>query len=158
MTHAKRSRLVGSFVMGLGLLAAAGPPAHAQGWGARGGRDGGPLLGFPLHTLNLTSDQQSQVQTIVATSRSTSRPILDQLRQARTALADTLLATPSADVSAQLATINGLRSQLLQIRAQTAAQVLSVLTPDQLTRAAQVKAQLAQLRSQMRMLLAPPSP
>ena len=68
------------------------------------------------------------------------------------------MASPSADVSAQLTVINGLRSQLLQNRVQTMAQVLAILTPDQLAQAVQLKAQLSQLRTQMRQLLGPTPP
>jgi len=67
-------------------------------------------------------------------------------------LGDALLASPTADVSAQIATINGLRGQLLQNRAQTTAQVLAMLNPDQLSKAAQIRTQKAQLREQMRQL------
>jgi hypothetical protein len=85
-------------------------------------------------------------------------PLMQQLRQAESVLGDALLASPAADVSAQLATINGLRSQLLQARAHATAQVLSMLTPDQLSKAAQVRAQLGQLRAQMWQLMAPAQP
>jgi hypothetical protein len=98
------------------------------------------------------------VDTLVANSRATAQPIAQQLRQAESALADALLASPAADQSAALATINGLRAQLFQNRVQTTAQVLGVLRPDQLAQAAQVRAQLNQLRGQLRQLMAPPKP
>ena len=152
MTGVKFSRAVSVVVTGLVLLAASAGPARAE---RRGYEGGGLMLGVPLRSLNLTSDQQAQVQSILSASRAANRPILSELRQAHSALADALLASPSADVSSQLASINGLRAQLLQNGAKTTQQLLAVLTPDQLTKASQVKSQLSQLRGQMHQLLSP---
>jgi Spy/CpxP family protein refolding chaperone len=159
MTNARRARIIGSVIAaGVMLLMAGVGPASGQGWGHGAGPDGGVWLGVPLRVLNLTADQQTQVRAILSAARTSARPTLQQLQQAQSALIDTLLASPSADVSTQLVVINGLRSQLLQSRAQVMAQVLGVLTADQLARAAQVKTQLSQLRSQMRQLIAPAQP
>ncbi len=156
MTGTKRSRTVWYLTMTVALLAVSVAPASAQGWRHHGGGWGdGPLLGVPLRTLNLTADQWSQVKSILSSSHSANRSIIQQLRQAQSDLADKLLASPTVDVSSQLALINGLRSQLLQNSATATAQVLGVLTPDQLAKAAQVRSQLKQLRSQFHQLLAP---
>jgi Spy/CpxP family protein refolding chaperone len=143
---------------GVLLIAVSAVPANAQGPGHPGGRGGGLLLGVPLRALSLTPDQRTQVMTLLSAARTAARPIVQQLHQAQNALADALLASPSADVSAQLTVINGLRNQLLQSRVQTTAQVLAILTPDQLAQAVQLKAQLSQLRTQMRQLLGPTPP
>jgi Spy/CpxP family protein refolding chaperone len=154
----KIARIAGGIMAAIVLIAVGAGPASAHGFGYGGGWGGAPLVGVPLHSLNLTPDQRTQVMTIMANARSTTRPLVQQLQQAQSSMADALLASPSADVSAQLQAINGLRSQLLQSRVQTTAQVLAVLTPDQLAQAAQIKAQLAQLRSQRRQLLSPAQP
>ena len=156
MPGSKVARIAGGIMAAIVLIAVGAGPASAHG--SRGGWGGGPMLGVPLQALNLTTDQRTQVMTIMSNARGTAQPLMQQLQQARSSLADALLASPSADVSAQLQTINGLRSQLLQTRAQTTAQVLAVLTPDQLAQAAQIRAQLAQLRSQRRQLLSPAQP
>ena len=155
MSGTTTSRLVWGFITAVALLAVCAQPAGAQWRGRGGGWDGGLMLGVPLRALNLTADQQAQVQSILSSHRTSTRPIVQQLMQAQNALTDTLLASPSADVSSQLAVISGLRSQLLQGRAQATAQVLGVLTPDQRTQAVQIKAQMTQLRTQMRQLVAP---
>jgi Spy/CpxP family protein refolding chaperone len=157
MTVTRTSRIVWSFVTVGVLLAVAVGPAEAQARRHWGGWGDGLLLGIPLRALSLTPDQQTQVKSILSASRTTSRPIIQQLRQAQSALADKLLASPSADVSAQLAAINGFRTQLLQNSSATTAQVLGVLTPDQLAKAAQVRSQLKQLRTQIQQILAPNS-
>ncbi len=158
MTGRQTSRILWGVVAGLALLVASSGVGQAQerAWGRHAG--GGPLLGVPLRALNLTPDQQTQVRSILSTSFTSARSLFQQLRQAQDALGDALLASPSADVSAQLAKIDGLRSQLLQSRAQATAQVLALLTPDQLAKAAQIRTELRQLRSQMRQLVAPGQP
>src|SRR5262249_2415647 len=152
-------RIIGSAVAGLALLVATTGLAQAQEsgrWG-HGGGGGGPLLGVPLRALNLTPDQQTQVHSIFSAAWATARPLMQQLQQAPPAVGDALAAPPSADVSAQLATINGLRGQLLQNRVQTTAQILALLRPDQLSQAAQIRTQMGQLRGQMRQLMGAPT-
>jgi Spy/CpxP family protein refolding chaperone len=127
------SRIIWGAAAGLALLAATAGPGQAQErghWG-HGGGGGGPLLGVPLKSLSLTPDQQTQAHSIFSASYATARPLMRQLRDAEKALGDALLASPTADVSTQIATINGLRGRLLQNRAQTTAQVLAMLQPDQ---------------------------
>ena len=162
---AKR-RMMWSTVTGVLLLAAWAVPVGAQadgpshGRGPRGGWGGGLMLGVPLHSLNLTPDQQTQAQSILSTYRSSARPIIQQLRQAQSGLGDRLLAPgqlPAADLQSQLQQIGQLRTQLLQLSAQATLEVRSLLTPDQLSAAAQTKDKLRDLRSQMRQLLAPGS-
>jgi Spy/CpxP family protein refolding chaperone len=158
MLGSRVAQIVSRVMTGVLLIAVSAVPANAQGPGHPGGRGGGLLLGVPLRALSLTPDQRTQVMTLLSAARTAARPIVQQLHQAQNALADALLASPSADVSAQLTVINGLRSQLLQSRVQTTAQVLAILTPDQLAQAVQLKAQLSQLRTQMRQLLGPTPP
>ena len=111
------------------LLAVTVGSASAQDWGqgGGGGHGGGSRMGVPLRALNLTPDQQTQVQAILTNARATARPIAMQLRQAQGTLTDTLLATPAADVSGQVTAINRLQAQLFQNRVQTRAQVLALL-------------------------------
>jgi len=158
--------MVWSAVTGVLLLAAWVVPVGAQadgpfhGRGPRGGWGGGLMLGVPLHSLNLTPDQQTQAQSILSTYRSSARPIIQQLRQAQSGLGDKLLAPgqlQAADLQSQLQQIGQLRTQLLQLSAQATLEVRSLLTPDQLSAAAQTKDKLRDLRSQMRQLLAPGS-
>jgi Spy/CpxP family protein refolding chaperone len=142
------------------LLAMTVGSGSAQDWGQGGGgwHGGGSRMGVPLRALNLTPDQETQVQAILTNARATARPIAMQLRQAQGTLTDTLLATPAADVSGQVTAINGLQAQLFQNRVQTRAQVLALLKPEQLARAAQIKSEMSQLRGQMRQLMTPSQP
>src|SRR5690242_4153986 len=65
-----------------------GPP---RGRGSKGGWGAGLMLGVPLHTLNLTPDQQTQVKSILSTYREAARPIVQQLWQIQSGLGDRLL-------------------------------------------------------------------
>jgi Spy/CpxP family protein refolding chaperone len=153
------SRIIWAAAAGLALVVATATPGQAQerGYGGHRGWGGGPLIGVPLKALNLTPDQETQVRSIFSNSFATARPLMHQLRDAEKALADSLLAAPTGDVSAQVAAINGLRGQLLQNRTQTTAQVLAMLNPDQLSKAAQIRTQMGQLRGQMRQLMGAPT-
>jgi Spy/CpxP family protein refolding chaperone len=162
MKKAKRPIVLSLFTgaLLLGWLA----PAHAQGPGpyhARGPGQGwgsGLMLGVPLHTLNLNPDQQAQVKSILSTYRTSARPIIQQLREAQGGLGDRLLAAgqlQAADLQSQLQQITQLRTQLLQLSAQATLEVRSILTPDQLSTAAQTKAKMKDLRSQMHQILVP---
>jgi Spy/CpxP family protein refolding chaperone len=165
MTGAKR-RITVSLIAGVALAVGCLVPvgAHAQGPPpGRGGRPGeghGLMLGVPLHSLNLTPDQQAQVKSILSTYRQSARPIMQQLRQAQGGLGDRLLAPgqlQAADMQGQLQQISQLRAQLLQLSAQATLDVRALLTPDQLATAAQTRAKMKDLRSQMHQLLGPPA-
>ena len=124
------------------------------------GRGKHAVLDLVGEALGGLPDQRTQVQSILSTYRSSARPIIQQLRQAQSGLGDKLLAPgqlPAADLQSQLPQISQLRTQLLQLSAQATLEVRSLLTPDQLSAAAQTKDKLRDLRSQMRQLLAPGS-
>jgi len=152
-----------ALLVGAGLAPAGaqtqGPP---PGKGPRGGWGGGGLmLGIPLHSLNLTADQQAQVKSILSAYRAAARPILQQLRQAQSDLSDRLMVAgqlQSADLQPQVQQISQARAQLLQLSSQATVDVRNVLTPDQLNAAAQTRAKLKDLRSQMHQLMAPGTP
>jgi Spy/CpxP family protein refolding chaperone len=160
----RKGRVICSIITAVLLLGAWLMPAGAQpqgpphGKGPRGGWGAGLMLGVPLHSLNLTPDQQTQVKSILSTYRAAARPIIQQLRQAQSDLSDKLLASgplQASDVQASVQQISQARAQLLQLSSQATLDVRNLLTPDQLGAAAQTRAKLKDLRSQMRQLLVP---
>jgi Spy/CpxP family protein refolding chaperone len=159
--------LTRAIVMMVVLVGAAGlaQPAAGQGMEAevgRGGpwgRDGGTALPFLIRSANLTPEQETKVRTILSAHRTGTRATLDQLRRAQDELADKLLAAApiqTADLQPQLQQIGQLREQLLQDSAQIALEVRAVLTPEQLAKAAQVKARMKQLQGEMQHLFERP--
>ena len=154
-----RARIVTVAMVGM-LLGTAGlsGPAGAQGMGpemGRGGpwgRDGGMALPFLIRSANLTPEQETKVRGILSAHRTATRNALEQLRRAQDELADKLLAAgpvQTPDIQPQLQQIGQLREQLLQDSAQIALEVRTVLTPEQLAKAAQVKARMKQLQAEM---------
>ena len=138
----------------------AGPGGPLGGMRGPMGRTGGELW-LMIRSAGLTPEQQAKVRGILSTHRTTTRPLIEQLRQAQQELGAKLLAPgplQPADLQPQLARIGQLRDQLAQDGAQAALEVRAVLTPEQLARAAQTKERLSQLREEMRQLMQSPRP
>ncbi len=150
-------------LLGLVALLAWAAPARAQESHFMAPRPGGEgmLLPLMLRSAELTPDQQAKVREVIAAHRATTRAVVEQLRQAQADLADKLFAPGAlqeADLAAQLQQIGQLRAQLLQASARVALEVRTLLTPEQLAKAAQVKDRMRTLESEMRQLLQPARP
>lgn len=143
-------------LIGLMVVAIGAPTAFAQGFGH--GRGGG-VAGFPwmLRNLNLTDAQKSQIRQITMNYRPQFRTLRQQLVDAQRQLGDKLFdPTSTADQLTPLADqVNQLRNQLEQLRVRMALDIRSVLSPDQVAKAAQTRQRLNQLRAEMRALVAP---
>ncbi|HWO44605.1 MAG TPA: Spy/CpxP family protein refolding chaperone [Methylomirabilota bacterium] len=125
----------------------AGPSWHSRSWG-------GPIL----RSVGLSDAQKAQVRQIIANHRPQFRALRGQLQTAQSQLDDQLYgsnAVSTASLSPLAQQIAQLRTQLAQERLQVALEIRSVLTPDQQAKAAQIRLQLTQLRSQIRTLLQP---
>jgi Spy/CpxP family protein refolding chaperone len=145
-------------LLGLGLLLAT--VWVTPGWTQAGGRMHGEVLGFGplLRALNLTESQHAQVHDAFATYRTTVQPLWPQLRMARQQLTDALVSPNPLDTSGlNTATqqLGSLHNQLLQARVTLAEAIRDILTPEQLTQAAQLKDQLRSLQTTRHQLLAP---
>lgn len=173
MRNASRGSRAAALVLALfgGLLLAAGaaspglaqsPPAPG-GLAAEGmhmGRENGDLW-LMIRASGLTPDQQAKVRAILSAHRATTRPLIEQLRQAQQELSARLLAPGAlqpADLQPQLTRIGQLRDQLAQGSAQAAIDVRAVLTPEQLGRVGQTRDRLKQLRDEMRQIMEPARP
>ncbi len=135
-------------------VAIGAPTAMAQGFGH--GRGMGAFPGM-LRNLNLSDAQKGQIRQIVANYRPQFQTLRQQLMNAQKQLGDKLYdPTSTAEQLTPLADqVNQLRGQLEQLRVRMALDIRSVLSADQVTKAAQTRQQLSQLRAQMRALLAP---
>ena len=111
-----------------------------------------PLL---LRGANLTPDQKTQVKQIMANRRATLQDLFNQLRAAQDHVSNKLFSTAKlqeTDLAAEIQQISQLRNQLAEEGFRVVLEIRSVLTPEQLARASQLKAQMQSLHSQMRSL------
>ncbi len=111
--------------------------------------------------MNLTPEQDKRVSGTLSAYRASTAPLIRQLRQAQSALADKLMAQgqlQALDLQPELQQITQLRAQLLELSAQAMVDIRNALTPGQIAAGAQVRARLGQLRSEMRQLLEPGKP
>jgi len=93
-----------------------------------------------IQALNLTDAQKQQAKTIFQQTRATTKPIREQLKQNREALAAAIKAN-NTDQIQQLSQAQGsLLSQMVAARAQGRAQFYNMLTPDQRAKADQMAA------------------
>ncbi|HET9182374.1 MAG TPA: Spy/CpxP family protein refolding chaperone [Candidatus Angelobacter sp.] len=129
-----------------GTMMAQGP---GQEFGPGFRRHSGWMLKHMTKELNLTTDQQSQIKSIMQAERTKTRPLMQQLRQ---------------NAQAQNATINGnfdeqqartfagkqsqIMSDLIVERQRTKSQIYAVLTPEQRQKAQQLMQQRQQKRQQ----------
>jgi Spy/CpxP family protein refolding chaperone len=150
------------FALGGSALASAqttppGPPSH-RSWG-HGSSDG--ELALMIRAAELTPEQQGKVRDVLSAHRTSTRSLVDQLRQAQQELGAKLLspgAVQATDLQPHLQRIGQLRDQLAQDSAQAALAVRAVLTPEQLAKVAQTRDRLRQLREEMRQLMEPARP
>jgi len=132
-----------------------GGPGHGQGMG------GGMLFPAILRTLNLTPEQRGQIEQIMKAHRTKLEPLFEQLHTAHDELTTKLLAPGAVganDLTPTIQHIGQLQQQLMQEWVRAALEARGVLTPDQLTKAAEMKKRLDALRSEMRSLLGPMGP
>jgi Spy/CpxP family protein refolding chaperone len=110
-----------------------------------------------LRALNLTDTQKTQVHDLFAAHRSDPnvQALRDQIRATQQQLVDLLLSSPSSDPTALTQQLASQRDLLLQDHVALAQKILSVLTPDQLTQAGQIKGQLRALQATRHQLLFP---
>jgi Spy/CpxP family protein refolding chaperone len=98
-----------------------------------------------LKALNLTREQKVQTRTIVQTAAASSKPVAQQLKENREALAAAVTTSDAAKIQ-QLSTTQGqLRGQILGIRSDALAKFYAILTPEQRTAAQQARVTLKEL-------------
>lgn len=121
----------------------------AQGPGRAFGHRHGWMLQRMTKALNLTDAQQTQIKSIMADSRTRTKPLMQQLRQNEQAQNanvngnfDEAAARAFAGKQAQI------MSNLIVERQRTKSQIYSVLTPDQRQKALQLMQQHEQRRQE----------
>jgi len=140
-------------------------PAYAQPrpgfhgpMGGMTGDGGGMMLPMLLRGANLTADQKAQMKQIMANHRANFQNLFSQLRAAQDQISGKLLspgAVRETDLAPQTQQIAQLRNQLADEGLRVVLEIRSILTPDQLAKASQLKTQMQSLRNQMRNLVGP---
>jgi protein CpxP len=148
LSHMKNTifRVTGAVALASGMLLAqtqapANPPQAGQHrqWN-QGNR--GQMFDRLATQLNLTDDQKQQAKAIMQSARESTRPIAQELRQNRQALNEAVKAgKPEADIDQLAANTGRLMGQMTAIRTKSFAKVYALLTPEQRTKADQLRGQ-----------------
>jgi Spy/CpxP family protein refolding chaperone len=133
----------------LAVAAGLATSVFAQGPGHGFGHKHGGMLRHMTKQLNLTEAQQTQIKTIMADSRTRTKPLMQQLRQNRQA-ADTNMNGTFDEAQARIFANkqSQIMSNLIVERQRTKSQIYSVLTPDQRQKALQLMQQHEQRRQE----------
>jgi Spy/CpxP family protein refolding chaperone len=132
-----------------------GPRASMAGEGT------GIALPLLLRGANLTAEQKTQVQQIMANHRATFGDLFRQLRATQDQMSNKLFTAgklQEADLAPQVQQISQLRNQLAEEGLRVVLEIRSILTPEQLSKASKLKSQMESLHSQMRNLWGPDRP
>jgi protein CpxP len=138
-------------VIAIVLAVAAGLTASvfAQGPGHGFGHRHGWMLKRMTKELNLTEAQQTQIKTIMADSRTRTKPLMQQLRQnEQAANANVTGSFDEAQARAFAGKQSQIMSNLIVEKQRTKSQIYSVLTPDQRQKALQLMQQHEQRRQE----------
>lgn len=130
--------LAGTALAGALALLAVGT-AHSQPRDGRGGFGGGRghhgehLVQFVLHSLDLTADQETQIEALVAERQETAEAQHEAMRTARQALHQMVLSGTYSDEAAEphvlvIATASG---QFARLHAKLGSEVYNLLTAEQ---------------------------
>jgi Spy/CpxP family protein refolding chaperone len=128
----------GQGMMGRGMMGPGGP-------GMRGGPGGpGGPAGLPLRELGLTDAQHEQVKAIMESHRDDQKAIGDRMQTARKALHDAIAAdafdeTAIRAAATQVGTVEG---DAAVLQAKIHGEVIAILTPEQLKKAKELRAEM----------------
>ena len=142
----------------LALAVASGALAFGHGMRGQGGCGHGAFLGGAriLHALDLSADQNQKVQDILTSHRTSLAPLIANEKAAKQALADKLFGTGTVtpqDLDALVQQESQARTALMRARFATALEVRGILTPEQIQKAATIRAHMKDLHAQMHQLL-----
>jgi len=150
----KSTRTVRVLVLGAAVAVGAAAAGLAYAQPAHGGRGhrviegrggpGGP--GIPFRQLDLTEDQRTQMKQIADQQKAGLQAAGEKVRAARKALHDVETTVPfdEATVRARFSEVSAAEAEVVVLRGRLHAQMFQVLTPDQQTKAQQLKAQREQ--------------
>jgi len=156
----RKSHLAWVGIVALSLWAATvyGQTRHGMGMMGPGhlmGDAPGMMLPMVLKGVDLTAEQEKHVHDIMKAHRATFRTLFRELQGTQKDVADKLFApgdVQAGDLTAQMQRLAKLREQLMEEGLKVAIEVRGVLTPEQLTKAAEIKDRMRALHTEMRQL------
>lgn len=104
-----------------------------------------------IQALDLTAAQKQQAKAIFQQARQNAQPIRQQLKQNREAFAAAVKANDIAQIQALASQQGNLRGQVAAIRGESMARFYSNLTPEQKTKADQMRQKIQQRIQQRRL-------
>jgi len=144
-----------SLCIAAALPAAAFAQPHGHGPGGFGGSMPMPMMMLLRH-VNLTADQQTQVQQLMEANSTEAQPLMTQLHSIHDQIADKLLSPGSVtatDIAPLQQQASQIHQQLDQDMLATALKIRAVLTPAQLSQASDLHGKLKALRAQFQTLM-----
>jgi Spy/CpxP family protein refolding chaperone len=126
-------------VLALAVLAAVAVSQTVRRAHMRGdGMFGGPMLGYFVHKLDLTDEQQAQVKAIMAKEKPAIQPLILQAAQGHLQLRDMVLNGSFDEAKARelAAQQSQVMTELTVQHARIASEMVQVLTPEQKTKLA----------------------
>jgi len=140
---------VAAMAAGLTFAQTPAPAAPAQHGKMHAGMKGA-MRQRMMQRLNLTDAQKAQAKAIFQQAKQNAHPLKEQLKQNRTALAAAVKANDVAQIHSLSLQRGNLEGQMLGIRSEAQAKFYAGLTPDQRTKADQMR-QNMKARMQQRM-------
>lgn len=138
--------IIGLAVLTTGVMfafAQAAPAGGDRGWGKRIGHRG---MGMIFRKLDLTEDQKAKVKEILTASRTSLQPTFEALKANREKM-ETLTANGAFDEAKVTALANeqaSLSAKLVVEKERAKSQVFAILTDEQKTKLAEMKAKRAE--------------
>jgi Spy/CpxP family protein refolding chaperone len=149
---------IGILALSVGAATVYGQSRHGMGMMGPSlmmGDAPGMMLPLVLKGIDLTAEQEKQVHNIMKAHRATFRSLFRELQGAHKDAADKLFApgnVQAEDLATQMQRVAQIREQLMQEGLKVALEVRGVLTPEQLTKAAEIKDRMRSLHTEMRQL------
>jgi Spy/CpxP family protein refolding chaperone len=152
----------GAAVLALGLGGSAyliaqerpGGPGRFGGPGGPGGRPGG-IVSLPLRQLNLSDSQEDRVRSIVQSHEAALKEIATRAADARRLLNEAIVADTVDEglIRARAAEVATVEADMAVLRARIGNEVFQVLTPEQQTRARELRTQMQERAGRARQRL-----
>lgn len=136
-----------------------GGPPTMQSMGLSGPPVLPPPFTMALRTANLTADQQAKMSQILDSDRTNSMAAMRQLHSIHEQIASKLLSTGSvseADLNPLAKQAAEIDQEMQQRALTTALRIRAILTPDQIARMSQFRAQMISINAQIQKLMHAP--